>query len=94
MNDNRAPSANIISLYEVLPRALRPFCAIIENWLGFSRINKILLRHAQLPCHDFLQAVAQDLAVSIQIDGEENLIRLDRRPVIFYANHPWGGMDA
>ncbi len=64
---------------------------MLERYVCEDQANRILGKLDGLPAKDFLNAVVEELRITVRVTGEENLPETGR--CIFVANHPFGVID-
>ncbi len=65
----------------------------VERIIHQDDINEFMTKHSNANAYEFCQAAMDELNVTLDIAGQEN-IPLPPQGIIFAANHPLGGFDA
>ena len=65
----------------------------LENYICVERLNLLLRKLYPRTGSDFCQGVLDDLDITVDVVGAENLPDPSHRKVLFACNHPLGGAD-
>lgn len=77
--------------YRLIPRFIIRW---LERTICQKEMNEFLARHGDKRDADFAHALVYDeLDITLNFKGEENLPPTDFRKVLFVSNHPLGGLD-
>ncbi len=76
--------------YRYIPRFMVKW---LERTICQDRLNALLESNKGKIDADFCHGVLQDLNVSYEVVGEENMPSTDNRRVVYVSNHPLGALD-
>lgn len=80
-----------------LPRHYRYIPRFVIRWIERTicqeQLNELLQSNAGKVDADFCNGVLNDLNISLDIKGRENLPPREKRRVVIVSNHPLGGLD-
>ncbi len=84
-------------LRQRIPRYYRYIPRFIIKWLERTicqdRMNELLEKNKSKTNAEFCTGVLEDLNISYEVIGEENLPPMENRRVVIVSNHPLGALD-
>ena len=84
-------------LRQRIPRYYRYIPRFIIKWLERTicqdRMNELLEKNKSKTNAEFCAGVLEDLNISYEVIGEENLPPVENRRVVIVSNHPLGALD-
>jgi putative hemolysin len=84
-------------LRQRIPRYYRYIPQFIIKWLERTicqdRMNELLEKNKSKTNAEFCAGVLEDLNISYEVIGEENLPPVENRRVVIVSNHPLGALD-
>ena len=84
-------------LRQRIPRHYRYIPRFIIKWLERTicqdRMNELLEKNKSKTNAEFCAGVLEDLNISYEVIGEENLPPVENRRVVIVSNHPLGALD-